>query len=252
MKRNRLLSLMTMLALVVGTVAFLWAPTVPTQAVVNHLVINEVYYNSSEDPEADEFIEIYNPTDFDVDVSNWILEEYTATAGVGSRWTFPAVTLDNNKVLVVFRDGGIGATSFASTLSGNRLDEVLATTNNQSGQLAMEHDEATGAFALHNTADKVILKDDTGNTVDVAVWGDQTHADHVAMDLVEAGKSMQRDWTVSQDDTNNCSLDFHETTPNPGQTIGEATITIPAPGFEMIAILGIVGLGVLLAKRRKK
>ncbi len=252
MKRNRLLSLMTMLALVVGTVAFLWAPTVPTQAVVNHLVINEVYYNSTADPEADEFVEIYNPTDFDVDVSDWVLEEYTAEAGLGSRWTFPAVTLDNNKVLVVFRDGGVGATTFASSLSGNRLGDVLATTNNQSGQFVMDHDEATGAFALANSADKVILKDDAGNTVDVALWGDQTHAGHVVMDVVEAGKSMQRDWTMSQDDTDNCTLDFHETTPNPGQTIGEATLTIPAPGFEMIAILGIVGLGILLAIRRKK
>lgn len=241
-----------MLALIVGTIAFLFAPTVPTQAATNHLVINEVYYNSSADPEADEFIEIYNPTGVAVDVSNWTLEEYTASAGLGSRWDFPVVTLANNKVLVVFRDGGIGATSFAGTLSGNQLGDIAATTNNQSGQLVMDHDVSTGAFALANSADKVILKDDDGSVVDVVIWGDQTHAGHVAMDVVEEAKSMQRNWTVNQEDTDNCTHDFDETTPNPGKTIGEAHLTIPAPGFEMIAILGIVGLGILLAKRRKK
>ncbi|MFX1254180.1 MAG: lamin tail domain-containing protein [Promethearchaeota archaeon] len=253
MKKNRLLSLMTMLALIVGTVAFLFAPTVPTQAATNHLVINEVYYNSDETDEKDEFVEIYNPTGNDVDMTGWTLEEYTTTgSSVGSRWTFPAVTLLNNKVIVVFRDGGIGATSFASTLSGNQLGDVIATTNNQSGQLVMEHDTGTGAFQLANTADKVILKDASGATVDVALWGDQTQSGHVAMDVVAEGMSMQRNWTVNQDDTDNCTHDFEETTPNPGRTIGEAHLTIPAPGFEMIAILGIVGLGILLAKKRKK
>ncbi|MFX0091596.1 MAG: Heimdall-CTERM domain-containing surface protein, partial [Candidatus Hodarchaeota archaeon] len=89
--------------------------------------------------------------------------------------------------------------------------------------------------------------------VDVAVWGDLTHTGHIAMDAIDTdGHSMERDWNNNQEDTDNCTNDFIETTPSPGRTLGTASLTIPAPGFEVIAIVSMFGLGLLLTIRRRK
>ncbi|MFX0092856.1 MAG: lamin tail domain-containing protein, partial [Candidatus Hodarchaeota archaeon] len=85
MKRHGLFGIVIMLALMFGMIAFLFVP-IPANATVRHLVINEVYYKSDQTSEADEFVEIYNPTGNDVNVSGWLLVEYTGSGDVGSSW----------------------------------------------------------------------------------------------------------------------------------------------------------------------
>jgi hypothetical protein len=65
------------------------------------LVINEINYKSSDDFKADDWVEIYNPNTFSIDVSNWQLKDDDDT----HVYTIPSsTTIEANKYLVLVKD----------------------------------------------------------------------------------------------------------------------------------------------------
>jgi hypothetical protein len=116
----------------------------------NVLVINEILADPPSGPDGDangdgtrgtfddEFVEIYNTSSQDVDLSGYVIED-----GVGDRHTFPGgTTLPGNTAVVVFGGG-----TPAATIPG-----VVQTAS-------------TGSLGFNNGGDTVTLRNSTGGTV---------------------------------------------------------------------------------------
>jgi len=79
------------------------------------IVINEIYVDPDSYYDGAEFIEIFNPTPYDVNIGGWVLcgTEYLQTCGGEDRWEFPTgATIPANGYIVVAKDGGDGEDGF--------------------------------------------------------------------------------------------------------------------------------------------
>ena len=77
----------------------------------NHLVISEILIDGiyeSVGSTNDEFVEIYNPTDVPVDVSNWTIDYRSATSTTFTlKYTFTAGTIIQAHKYFLFGGGGV-------------------------------------------------------------------------------------------------------------------------------------------------
>ena len=74
------------------------------------IVINEIYCDGNGYYDGSEFIELYNPTDGEIDISGWVLTgvEYDEACGGEDLWQFPlvpSVSIPAGGYLVVAKDG---------------------------------------------------------------------------------------------------------------------------------------------------
>lgn len=132
------------------------APSTPA------VVINEFQYDPAPDATGDangdgtrqgsedEFVELYNNSGADLDISGWTLSD-----AVGERHTFPAGTVIPDRCAIVVFGGGTPVGAF-----GNALVQTAST----------------GFLGLNNGGDSITLADDLGNTIadHVYVSGDAT------------------------------------------------------------------------------
>ncbi len=105
----------------------------------NAIVINEIHYNPDVKTELVEFVELYNPTDINIDISN-----YSFARGID--WQFPPDTImEPDTYLVVARYPDSVRTKFNLTA-----------------------DQVFGPFTgkLDNTSDRLELVDPSGNRID--------------------------------------------------------------------------------------
>ncbi|MEQ9264433.1 MAG: PKD domain-containing protein [Balneolaceae bacterium] len=109
------------------------------------VLFSEVFYDTPGTDSQEEWIEIYNGTGSDVDLSSWTI---TDNNGTGSVYTFPANTtiLDATYLTVAINSTGFNALySFDADIYGS-------------------------IPALNNTGDALLLKNDSGQTVDAVAW----------------------------------------------------------------------------------
>jgi hypothetical protein len=112
---------------------------------VSDIVINEIHYNPCTDQGNDaewEFLELYNQSGINYDISDWMI--------IGLEFTFPPGSMiAPGEYIIVALD--------ATSYSGNGY-QVFETTNPGS--------------ALNNSGETIILEDDLGNIVDVVAYDD--------------------------------------------------------------------------------
>lgn len=109
---------------------------------LNYVIISEVYYDTVGTDSKEEWIELYNPTGADVDLSGWTLSDNSRT------FTLPSGTvITAGGYLVVARDsaGFTALYGYAPDVSGLTL-------------------------SLSNSGDQVILSDNNGVEVDMVAW----------------------------------------------------------------------------------
>lgn len=172
-----------------------------TQATTDHLVINEVYYDTEETKtEKREWIELFNPTGSDIDISGWKLTDLEKS------FTFPAGTeIASKDYLIIARD----ILEFESYFTGNIADFEWSS------------------MSLANTGDEVILRDDTNINIDVVTYENGSFAGIVAHPGVSTGHSIERQ--PKGKDSNNCAVDLiDQKSPTPGSGIPSATELFPA------------------------
>jgi hypothetical protein len=162
------------------------------------IVINEVYYYVDPDhgddgggPKSDEWVELYNPNDFPVNLKKWALADDEK-----------GETLTNRNVY-------IPAHGFAV------LAKAAETWKHWSMPASAVKIEIGGVIGdLDNAGDKVVLKDSLGNEIDAVGWGDNQDVFNPAVDTVDEGNSIQRKPLGHDTDA---SLDWEEIEdPNPG------------------------------------
>ncbi len=175
------------------------------------LLVSEVRYEGVSEP-GGEFIELYNGYNQDLLVGGWILTDNE------DNYIIPEDTIISAKdVLLLVRD----ESTFLSEMSG--LGIIGVTPDIQYTDLL-----------LANTGDEVILEDPTGTIKDACIWGTGSLTGHTPWTgSMDATKSLHRN--PANVDTNDCSVDFEASTPDPGSVYvlepEVPTVTIVSPKY---------------------
>lgn len=176
-------------------------PSPPT--IANHLVINEVLYDISADQhigaESDrnrgEFLEIYNPTTSSINVTNWIIEDNTPSFNE----TLTDITIAPGGFLII-----TGATEAEFEAVWINVPDSVQFFQASGGEIG-------NGFA--NGGGKVTIKDNNGNTIDLAGWGNDITVFNPAPSVIR-GHSLERDPDGKDTDA---AVDFVDRiTPLPG------------------------------------
>lgn len=173
----------------------------PSPTIANHLVINEVLYDTSSNQNITgqggsnrgEFIEIYNPTGSGVNVNGWIVEDNTSSE------TLPNITIPSEGFLIL-----TGATE-------SEFEAIWSVP--PTVQYAQASGGAIGnGFA--NDGDLARLKSDSTTIIDQTSWGNDTSILNPAPTDVASGHSLERNPDGIDSDTSSDFID--QTTPTPG------------------------------------
>ncbi|MBI1978673.1 MAG: lamin tail domain-containing protein [Candidatus Aenigmarchaeota archaeon] len=154
----------------------------------DHVTINE-FTTRGPNGSYDEFVELYNPTNSDIDMTGWKLQYKSAT---GDTW--------QSKV--------------GSGMSGVIISKSFFLLASKSYSLGATPDYFhTANWGISDTGGHLRIIDASGTTVDKVGWGNANEPEGSAAPISEDGKSLGRiSLTTDSDDNSN---DFILTTPSP-------------------------------------
>lgn len=176
-------------------------------------LISEFVYNPN-GPDDAEFVEIYNPGNKAVDLTNYSLSDSVTIDDFEDLREFPAGTmLGAGEVLVV----ATTATGFLAEFGSLPDFEILPSDTAVPDLIDNLDWGDTGAhFQLSNSGDEIILRDSLGKVVDVVTYGDGAFAGQVGCPLLPLQNYSYERFPPTQD-SDNCPADFREWAfPNPG------------------------------------
>ncbi len=168
--------------------------------IAEYVVINEVYYDvgnrkfcavDEESEPRNEWIELYNPTDEQIDVSGWTIE-------------------DNNSSDIIPNSPAIPSHGFA-VISKNSSTWLFWSIPPETVKIELGSVIGNG---LSNDGDRVILKDASGAEIDAVSYGDDTYAFVPSVPSVPESHSIAR--SPKGFDTNKASDWVELEIPNPG------------------------------------
>ena len=172
-------------------------------------VINEIFYHESHDPEPEnpmtEWIELYNPSTSDIDLSNWSISQ-------GVAFSFPSGTIfPGNSYLVIAAD----------PITFNTTHPEADTGRNIFGPWVGR---------LRNSGENITLEDQVGNRIDRVRFADEGDWARRARGPLDNG---HRGWTwIATHDGGGASLELINPalSNNQGQNWGSSTAAGGSPG----------------------
>ena len=184
------------LYLVGGTAAF-FSDTVQSSGNVfqaadsfRQLKINEVYYNvgagcgnEGDNPNPDEWVELYNPTSTGINLKNWTLTDNSSTTIIHSA----------SKIIPA---GGFALIS----KDAKTWTESVGCWSPPEGVVIVITGQKIGN-GLDNTGDRLILKDNTGAPIDAVSWGTDFSQLNPSGPTVTDGHSIERSPLGTDTDT---------------------------------------------------
>lgn len=152
----------------------------PSTSEVSQIVINEIMYNAAEDADPEDWVELYNPSETAIDISNWVLKDEDND----HRYTFPAGTNISPKGYI---------TAVQNTEAFSLLYSVSSPIYGDLG------------FGLSGGSDQVRLYDAKGALVDSvsyddeAPWPEQADGTGFSLELKHPNldNSLPENWEVS-------------------------------------------------------
>jgi hypothetical protein len=131
-----------------------WQDVPPPSHVVvpGDVVINELMWMGSSGDSNDEWIELRNLTDYDIDLSNWDIENGGSGSGPGSHLEIPS-------------DHKIKANGFFLITKKQWADTAVNLTSDLAGDQGLAN---KASMNLLNTGEQLTLKDQDGNVIDTA------------------------------------------------------------------------------------
>jgi hypothetical protein len=178
-------------------------------------LISEVVFKLGGSAEEGEWIELYNPSSYAVDLSNWTLGDAVRYGDYERRYAFPAgAVIAPGETLVVARQ----AEAYQALEYRSRPVPDFEWRDSNSVRNLVRTAWGDGEFALGNAGDEVLLSDPAGVPIDVFVYGRGTYPDHVPfgnLGAVYNGNSLER-WPAHRD-SDDCRRDFRiRYSPEPG------------------------------------
>lgn len=167
-----------------------------------HLLINEVMYHPTENEATNEWVELYNPTIYPIDILGWTLADEKETD------TLEADEVHGNGTTLIPPESYALITDKGTTVYETCTVAVNAV------RLSVDDSTLCG-YGLNNQAEKILLKNSDGFLIDAIEWGnDYEDVPGTPAQSVTKGHSLARSQEADQDDS---SLDFSESsTPTPG------------------------------------
>ncbi|MGA9349991.1 MAG: lamin tail domain-containing protein, partial [Anaerolineae bacterium] len=198
----------------------------PTPPPAAFLLISEVCYDGTiPETEGDEFVELFNPTEGEVDLSAYkIGDEETRGKGEGM-YQFPLGTTIGPQGLFIIAKN---AAQFQARFGFYSDFEVLVSGASYADTPTVPNmgeytSWATGSWALSNSGDEMLLLGPADEIVDAIAYksGDYAAVGVTGNISAPAPRSLQR---VGAGDTNDMNADFAIAEPNPG-----ALTNLPPP-----------------------
>jgi hypothetical protein len=178
-----------------------------------HVLVSEVMYDPDGVDAGREWVEIYNPTPANVDLSGW----YVGDVGLGGEYgsglyRFPdgAVLVAEGVTVVAHQADDVAFTpDYEFLIDPNRDDPSVPN-------MAPAGSWDGFGLALGNTGDEVLLLNTEGATIDVITYGAGDYPGVIPHPGVSAqGRSLER--RPPREDTDDCGRDFFERyPPTPG------------------------------------
>jgi phosphatidylserine/phosphatidylglycerophosphate/cardiolipin synthase-like enzyme len=157
-------------------------------------LINEVMYDPELNDNYYEWIELYNPTNQSINVTSWTIADNFAKDYLGGDF-------DHGNGTTIIPPNGYAIIAD----HGTKIYDTFSIPNNA---IRLYVDDASIGNGLGNNGDKLILKNNTGETMDAVEWIiNYTDVPGMPADPVEEGCSLSRYQNV---DTNDSSKDFYE------------------------------------------
>ena len=176
-------------------------------------LISEVLYDPPGQDDA-EFIEIVNPANFTIDLSNYSLGDAVNRTDFEDVRRFPTGTLLHPDQIIVIATSATAFQAEYGFMPDFEIVDTEALVPNLMDDL--NWGDPNALLQLGNGGDEVILRDENDTAVDVITYGTGNFPGVTACELVSASNiSLERFpyWR----DTNECSVDFrHWPFPNPG------------------------------------
>jgi uncharacterized repeat protein (TIGR01451 family) len=176
----------------------------PPPPPVDYVVLSEIYYAGSVSAE---WVEIYNPTEQAVDLSDFKIGDAEKAARYEGMYRFPpGTTIAPQGVLVVAFDGSqVPQADFELSDKSDTPDMIKHAA------------WGTGDWTLRNDGDQVLLLGPINQVVDVVLWGDETYSGvtpHPGVSVFT--HSLER--YPPYYDTDDCAVDFRDLfPPDPGR-----------------------------------
>ncbi len=176
----------------------------------DHLLVSELFYAVSKE---EEWIEILNPTNVTVDLSDYAIGDADWPDSFEGMYCFPAgASLGPRQVLVI----ATSAATFRQTYGRSPTYEFYETDPDVP-TLTPAGWWGTGEWELRNSGDEVLILDQVNHPVEVVVYGDGEYlgvVGHPGVSLYT--HSLERYPALF--DTDDCSQDFRDWPfPNPGE-----------------------------------
>jgi phosphatidylserine/phosphatidylglycerophosphate/cardiolipin synthase-like enzyme len=165
------------------------------------ILINEVMNNPRTSDNYNEWIELYNPTNQNINLSNWLIEDNSAE-------DFLEGDFENGNGTTIIPPKGYAIIADVGT-------KVYENYSIPPNAIRLIVDDKSIGNGLGNSKDMLILKNKTGFEIDSIEWGyDYLKVPGIPSNVVEEGCSLSR---FQNTDTNDSSLDFYkEVKPTPG------------------------------------
>ncbi|MCK4365917.1 MAG: lamin tail domain-containing protein, partial [Thermoplasmatales archaeon] len=160
-----------------------------------------IMYDPEPNDNYNEWIELYNPTNQSINVSDWTITDNSAE-------DFLEGNFDHGNGTTIIPPNGYAII----TDHGTKIYETLSIPNNT---IRLYVDDSGIGNGLGNNGDKLIIKNNTGETIDAVEWIiNYTDVPGMPADPVEESYSLSRYQNI---DTNDSSRDFYEgVNPTPG------------------------------------
>lgn len=165
----------------------------------DHVVISEVLYDPLATESGGEFVELYNPTSYDIGIGNWNIATETSLTDA----TIPENTIIKAYGYYLIADSGWSSNKDNISWPEADYEEALSLSNSNAGV--------------------ALIKEDA--IIDAVGWGSSTDIDEglfegTPADGVKAGSSLER-----ESDTDNNAEDFVErTNPEPKNSLSDTEI----------------------------
>jgi len=194
----------------------------PTSGVkANHVVISEVYYDTSGTDSVEEYVELYNPTTSTIDISGWRVE-------------------DASRSYIIPADSTIVPDSYF-TLARNE-SKFLADYDKTA-------DVGDLSISLSNSGEQITLKDDNGIEIDFVAWENFA----LGWDIVaNTGKTIQRVPVNVDTDTDSEWISNSPTTPEVQPESVPTTIDTTTAVIVGVVVVAIAGAGYAYGRKKKK